>query len=116
MVHEVLERFWDEVKTQDALRKMTADERDEVLDWCITKRLKQNGRSRAATAWDAAYLEVQRARLRRLLAAVAGAGVGAALPFEVRLSEKEFKRCAGWTAAVECSRWIASMRSTAERC
>ncbi len=89
VVHDVLRRFWDEVHTQDALRKMTAEERHEVLDWCITEGLRRTEET-TATTWDAAYVEVQRARLRRLLSGWLELELERA-PFEVRLSEKEFK-------------------------
>ncbi len=55
---------------------MTAEERDGLLAWCIDEALKKTGEL-SATAWDAAYLEMQRDRLRRLLGPVAGAGDGA---------------------------------------
>ena len=35
VVHTVMENFWGEVKTQDALREMTRAERDAVLDVAI---------------------------------------------------------------------------------
>jgi ATP-dependent helicase/nuclease subunit B len=90
VVHRVLQIFWDEVKTQDALRSMTPAEREEALEWCISEGLKKTEEARATT-WDAAYIEVQRQRLRRLLSGWLDLELERALPFEVKLSEKEFK-------------------------
>ncbi len=65
-VHLALERFWAEVESQAALQAMSSEARGEALGRAIEEALR-----RAAAAgvgrWDAAYLDVQRARLRRLL-------------------------------------------------
>jgi len=90
VVHEVLKRFWDAVQTQDALRLMTGEERDGLLEWCINEGLKKTEEI-SATTWDAAYLQIQRDRLRRLLNWWLELELERALPFEVKLSEKEFK-------------------------
>jgi probable DNA repair protein len=90
VVHEVLKLFWDAVRTQDALKSMTIAERDGVLEWCITEALKRTEET-SATAWDAAYIQVQRDRLRRLLNWWLELEMERGLPFEVKLSEKEFK-------------------------
>ena len=90
VIHRVLEIFWNEVKTQAALTSMTSEKRDKVLDSCIARGLKRPEES-SATAWDAAYVEMQRERLRRLLRGWLKLEMARALPFEVRLSEKEFK-------------------------
>ena len=90
VVHDVLKRFWDEVRTQDALKSMTIEERDGVLEWCITEALKRTEET-STTAWDAAYMQVQRDRLRRLLNWWLELEMERGLPFEVKLSEKEFK-------------------------
>jgi ATP-dependent helicase/nuclease subunit B len=89
VVHDALKRFWDEVETQDKLRKMTTEERDDALEWCIAEALKRTEES-SATTWDAAYMQVQRERLHRLLSGWLELELGRA-PFAVRLSEKEFK-------------------------
>jgi probable DNA repair protein len=89
VVHDALKLFWDGVVTQDALRKMTTEERDGVLEWSIDEALKRTEES-SATVWDVAYLQVQRERLRRLLSAWLELELERA-PFTVRLSEKEFK-------------------------
>ncbi len=64
-VHRVLERFWEVVQTQTALREMTAEERDgrlaESIEWAIAGALRD-----AEGAWDGAYLETQRRRLMTL--------------------------------------------------
>jgi ATP-dependent helicase/nuclease subunit B len=90
VVHDVLKRFWDAVKTQHELQTMTAKERDELLVWCIDEALK-NTEGRSPTGWDTAYVQVQRERLCRLLGWWLESERERRLPFEVRLSEKEFK-------------------------
>jgi ATP-dependent helicase/nuclease subunit B len=88
VVHHALEHFWNEVKTQDALRSMNAKERDEVLEWCIAQALKKTAEA-ISTDWDEAYIDVQRKRLRKLLAAWLELELERELPFEVKLSEKK---------------------------
>jgi ATP-dependent helicase/nuclease subunit B len=90
VVHDALKRFWDEVKNQTELRAMTTDERDGLLDWCIREALKRTVET-AATAWDDAYVEVQRGRLHRLLNWWLELEMERRLPFEVRLSEKDLR-------------------------
>jgi probable DNA repair protein len=90
VVHDVLKRFWDAVRTQDALKSMTTEERDGVLEWCLTEALKKTEEV-SATPWDAAYMQVQRDRLRRLLNWWLELEEERALPFEVKLSEEEFR-------------------------
>lgn len=88
-LHKALEIFWDEVKTQYNLRSMTMEERDEALIWCVARALKQTLEA-SATDWDKAYVEVQSERLRRLLSGWLELELERRLPFEVKLSEKEF--------------------------
>jgi probable DNA repair protein len=90
VVHEALRLFWDEVKTQTSLREMTPEERDEALRWCIDKALGRTEES-SASAWDDAYLQVQRDRLLRLLTWWLELEAQRGMPFAVRSSEKEFK-------------------------
>jgi ATP-dependent helicase/nuclease subunit B len=89
VVHKALELFWDAVKTQDQLRSMTEEEREGVLEWSIGEGLKRTAES-SSTAWDIAYVEVQRERLRRLLRWWLELELERTLPFEVRGSETEF--------------------------
>jgi len=89
VVHDALKLFWDEVRTQDRLREMTAGKRDEALDRCINEGLKKTEKT-SATAWDAAYMQIQRERLRGLLSGWLKLELERA-PFAVKLSEKEFK-------------------------
>lgn len=89
LVHLVLERFWNEVKTQSALKAMSLVERETLLDGCISSALEKSARL-STTSWDAAYLEMQQERLRNLL----GQWLDLEMtrpPFEVKLSEKELK-------------------------
>jgi probable DNA repair protein len=93
VVHDVLKQFWDVVRTQDHLKSMTKEERDDVLEWSLTEALKRIEKS-SATDWDAAYIQVQRDRLRRLLGWWLQLEMERGLPFEVKLSEKEFENVA----------------------
>lgn len=89
VVHRVLESFWDAVKTQNALKAMSLQERAALLDACIVEALGKIVKKNEAP-WDDAYAEMQRARLHRLL----GPWLQLELergPFEVMLSEKKFE-------------------------
>ncbi len=89
IVHLVLEKFWNEVKTQSALKAMQRSEREALLNQCIATALEKSEKL-SETAWDAAYLDMQRERLRNLL----GPWLELELtrpPFTVKLSEKELK-------------------------
>ncbi len=88
VVHRVLEFFWGEVKTQGALRGMTLTERAELLDGCVGRALERSARLNG-TVWDAAYLDMQRERLHRLVGGWLELELERA-PFEVKLQEKEF--------------------------
>jgi probable DNA repair protein len=66
VVHAVMEIFWGQVKTQEALRKMALTEREEVLDAAIGEGLWKIAQL-STSDWDDAYVAVQRERLRRLL-------------------------------------------------
>jgi len=90
VVHKVLEIFWDEVRTQDTLRAMTVQQRNETLERCIAQGLEKMVEA-SATTWDAAYLEVQQLRLSKLLSGWLDLELERRLPFEVQLSEKEFE-------------------------
>jgi probable DNA repair protein len=65
VLHEAMQRFWKTTETQDALRRMTAGERDarlmEAIDASLPKRL------RAESGWDLAYLEVVKQRFLQVL-------------------------------------------------
>ena len=89
-LHKALELFWDGVKTQDNLRSMTMDEREEALTWCVAQALKKTVEA-SASSWDKTYVEVQNERLRRLLSGWLELESEREIPFEVKLSEKEFK-------------------------
>jgi ATP-dependent helicase/nuclease subunit B len=69
IVHEVLERFWNVVGSQSALRAMTGEARDAQLLRAIDQTLARTQSAvtaEPATAWDAAYLDTQRSRLLSL--------------------------------------------------
>ncbi len=66
VVHSVMEVFWGRVETQDVLRNMSVERREVVLDEAICEGLEKIAQL-SASNWDAAYVEMQRSRLRRLL-------------------------------------------------
>ncbi|MCU1322959.1 MAG: putative repair protein [Acidobacteriaceae bacterium] len=88
LVHGVLELFWKNVKTQEELKAMTVAEREEMLDWCIREELR-SAAARSATAWDVAYVDMERSRLHTLLGGWLELELERA-PFEVKLSEMKF--------------------------
>jgi len=89
IVHLVLEKFWNEVKTQSTLKAMRPSEREALLNECIAAALVKSEKL-SQTPWDAAYLSMQRERLKNLL----GPWLELELtrpPFTVKLSEKELQ-------------------------
>ena len=89
VVHKMLEIFWNKVKTQETLKLMTFEEREDMLAWCISEALQRTEKL-SATPWEIAYVEMQRERLRRLLHGWLDLEIERVLPFEVKLSEKEY--------------------------
>ncbi|HEY6412164.1 MAG TPA: PD-(D/E)XK nuclease family protein, partial [Edaphobacter sp.] len=88
VVHKALELFWDEVQTQESLKGMTQGQQDTLLRQCIVEALKKTAEL-SRTAWDEAYVEMQRDRLLRLLSP--WLDLERARPeFAVKLSEKNF--------------------------
>lgn len=85
VVHKALELFWNEARTQQALKAMPSDERDSLLRECIEDALSRVD-AVSETVWDAAYLDMQRERLRRLLRQWLELEMTRP-PFEVKLSE-----------------------------
>ena len=67
LVHTVMQLFWTEFRTQQALAALTPTERTAALARAIDQALAKP-RAGAETLWDAAYLSVQRDRLHLLLA------------------------------------------------
>ena len=90
VVHKVLEIFWNKVKTQETLKSMTEDERDDALGWSIAEALRRVEES-SAPGWEVAYVAIQRERLHRVLRGWLELEMERAVPFAVKLNEKEFK-------------------------
>lgn len=88
-VHHILEIFWNEVKTQRALKAMSEIERDALLDRAIERGLERAAPA-SSVPWDNAYLRVQHERLRRLLKSWLELELKRS-PFEVSQSEKSFE-------------------------
>jgi probable DNA repair protein len=87
IVHQTLEHFWNEVKTQAQLKAMNASERSDALDRAIEHALRRA--VVGAQGWDQAYVDVQRVRLRNLLVSWLELELRRD-PFFVKLSEKSF--------------------------
>ncbi|RSL15430.1 putative DNA repair protein [Edaphobacter aggregans] len=87
VVHTALELFWNEMRTQAALKAMPWEERERLLRECIESALSRAD-SVSVTAWDAAYLDMQRERLQRLLRQWLDLEMRRP-PFEVKLSERK---------------------------
>ncbi|MGA7155319.1 MAG: PD-(D/E)XK nuclease family protein [Acidobacteriaceae bacterium] len=65
VLHQALQAFWKETKTQEALRLMSAEGRYAAVTRAVEVAFV--GKVQARDAWDRAYLEVQKQRLRSLL-------------------------------------------------
>lgn len=86
-VHRILELFWREIKTQQALKQMQQHEVVAALDSCIHQSLIRTA-SLSETPWDAAYMQMQHDRLRNLIHHWLELERERP-PFEVVLSEKD---------------------------
>lgn len=64
MLHETMERFWAQVETQDELKRLSDAEKTAKLRAAIDRALS---RVVPEGAWDAAYIDVQKQRLRVLV-------------------------------------------------
>jgi len=65
LVHRALENFWSVTRSQDELRSLSAEERHRRLNSAIDAAFSRL--STPSPGWGAAYIELQRKRLRRLL-------------------------------------------------
>jgi ATP-dependent helicase/nuclease subunit B len=89
IVHKVMQSFWTTTRDQMTLRAMPDTARLALLEECIDGALEK-AQELSKSAWDTAYLRVQRTRLRRLLEP--WLEVEMARPaFAVREQEKEKK-------------------------
>jgi ATP-dependent helicase/nuclease subunit B len=64
-VHEIMDYFWRNVQTQDALRAMSQADRADALQNAIDKSFSRS--LAAETPWDDAYLSVQKDRMMNVL-------------------------------------------------
>jgi probable DNA repair protein len=67
LVHDVLEKFWAEVETQAALKKMSPADRDTALARSIDAALARHKPRGSDQTWPRAYIETERQRLVKLL-------------------------------------------------
>lgn len=64
-LHTALQLFWKRVKSQENLRALPSQERDDILRGCIQQSLVQHLRPNGA--WDSSFLAMQQQRLFTLL-------------------------------------------------
>ncbi|HEY6412750.1 MAG TPA: PD-(D/E)XK nuclease family protein [Edaphobacter sp.] len=89
VIHKALELFWGEVQEQEKLKSMTQGQQEVLLRQCIAEALRKTAEL-SRTAWDEAYVAMQRDRLLRLLGA--WLDLERMRPqFAVKLSEKNFE-------------------------
>ena len=89
VVHDALNTLWNGLRTQANLRALTSAERDRTLHHAIEHSLAHFS-AQLGTTWDAAYLDVQRQRLHRLLNAWLDLELTRP-PFEVKLREQDYE-------------------------
>jgi ATP-dependent helicase/nuclease subunit B len=65
LLHRALQHFWRTVETQEALRLLSASEREGILTDSIEAAMPR--RLQARDEWDRAYIMLQRERLRSVL-------------------------------------------------
>jgi len=87
LVHRVLESFWKSVQSHGALKALTREQRDDVLDQSIEHGLRRAAAS-ATSDWEKAFVDLQRARLKALLQSWLELELRRE-PFSVKLSEEE---------------------------
>ena len=87
LVHNVLQRFWEKVQTQAALKRMTVSERDEHLTSCIDAALAKD-HSNPGHGWPRAYINTERQRLLNLLRPWLGFEANQRAPFTVKSREE----------------------------
>jgi ATP-dependent helicase/nuclease subunit B len=89
IVHAALEDLWNQLRTQANLRALTPEERTAALTSAIDHSLRKVQVANAS-AWDAAYLDLQHERLYRLLTPWLEVEL-ARPPFEVQLREQKYE-------------------------
>jgi len=92
IVHSALQYLWDGLHTQANLRALSAEQRAAALASAIDRSLSESQAS-AASDWDAAYLDLQRLRLHRLLTPWLDVEL-ARPPFAVQLREQKYEDAA----------------------
>ena len=88
-VHVALQQLWTELHTQANLRSLTLEQRNAELSRAIDYSLRKVEVA-ADSAWDSAYLGLQRERLHRLLSVWLEVELTRP-PFEVELREQEYE-------------------------
>jgi len=66
IIHHALEYFWNRVESQAALKSLPPVELRAVIDGSVDEALRETALL-CSTEWDAAYVNLQRERLRRLM-------------------------------------------------
>ncbi len=89
IVHLALQHLWDELHSQANLRALPSDQRRAALARAINQSLNKV-QAAADSSWDTAYLDIQRERLHRLLAAWLDVELTRP-PFEVEQREQKYE-------------------------
>ena len=89
IVHVALQQLWTELHTQANLRSLTLEQRNAQLSRAIDYSLRKVEVA-DDSAWDTAYLDLQRERLHRLLSVWLEVELTRP-PFEVELREQEYE-------------------------
>lgn len=91
LVHATMAYLWEELRGQASLRALTLNERRAAVDRAITRALNRvsNPAYQTDSAWDPAYLAIQRERLHRIIGLWLESELERA-PFTVKALEEKF--------------------------
>jgi ATP-dependent helicase/nuclease subunit B len=92
LIHATMAKFWSDVQSQAALRALSMNDRRATVDRAITHALERAVKlsGTADATWDAAYLDIQRSRLHRIVDLWLASELERA-PFTIRALEQKFE-------------------------
>ena len=88
LIHATMAKLWGDLGNQAVLRALTLDQRRALLDDAITHALHRLSENQSS-AWDSAYLAIQRTRIHRLVGSWLEMELERA-PFEIKSLEQKF--------------------------
>lgn len=89
VLHHILEHFWKQIGSQETLKKMAKEKRDEAISTSVDHGLHK-AKAIAKTEWEHGYVTLQRQRLMKLVAQWLAVELKRA-PFVVMESEQEIQ-------------------------